>query len=143
MTSIDAARAQLTKTPQRWLITGAAGFIGSNLLEALLKLGQTVTGLDNFSNGHPHNLEQVRALVGEEAWRNFRFIEGDIRNLADCQSACTDVDFVLHEAALGSVTRSIEDPILTNASNKARRCIVSVQRPHPGRPSHASRGGLR
>ena len=117
MTSIDTARAQLIKTPQRWLITGAAGFIGSNLLEALLKLGQTVTGLDNFSNGHRHNLEQVRVLVGEETWRNFRFIEGDIRHLADCQNACTDVDFVLHEAALGSVTRSIEDPILTNASN--------------------------
>ena len=117
MTSIDQARSQLSTTPQRWLITGVAGFIGSNLLEALLKLGQTVTGLDNLSNGYRHNLEQVRAIVGEMAWRNFRFIEGDIRNLADCQNACTDVDFVLHQAALGSVTRSIDDPILTNASN--------------------------
>ncbi|MBC7574276.1 MAG: Vi polysaccharide biosynthesis UDP-N-acetylglucosaminuronic acid C-4 epimerase TviC [Herminiimonas sp.] len=117
MTNFKDAQQQLIDTPRRWLVTGAAGFIGSNLLEALLRLGQTVTGLDNFSNGHRHNLEQVRALVGEAAWRNFRFIEGDIRHLADCIDACTGVDFVLHEAALGSVTRSIEDPILTNASN--------------------------
>ena len=117
MTTFQEAQQQLRAQPRRWLVTGVAGFIGSNLLEALLKLGQNVTGLDNFSNGHHHNLEQVRALVGEAAWARFRFIEGDIRTLADCTDACRDVDFVLHEAALGSVTRSIEDPILTNASN--------------------------
>jgi UDP-N-acetylglucosamine 4-epimerase len=117
MTTFQEAQQQLRAQPRRWLVTGVAGFIGSNLLEALLKLGQHVTGLDNFSNGHRHNLEQVRALVGEAAWARFRFIEGDIRTLGDCTDACKDVDFVLHEAALGSVTRSIEDPILTNASN--------------------------
>ena len=117
MTTFTDAQQTLTQAPCRWLVTGVAGFIGSNLLEALLRLGQQVTGLDNFSNGHRHNLDQVRAIVGEEAWRNFRFIEGDIRNLADCVDACTGVDYVLHEAALGSVTRSIEDPIVTNASN--------------------------
>ena len=117
MTTFIEAQQALSQAPRRWLVTGVAGFIGSNLLEALLRLGQTVTGLDNFSNGHHHNLDQVRALVGEAAWANFRFIEGDIRNLADCVDACTGVDHVLHEAALGSVTRSIDDPILTNASN--------------------------
>ncbi len=100
-----------------WLITGVAGFIGSNLLEALLKLNQKVTGLDNFFTGYRHNLEQVRELVGPEAWRNFNFIEGDIRKLEDCVTGCTGVDYVLHHAALGSVPRSIEDPILANENN--------------------------
>ncbi|AKU23090.1 SDR family oxidoreductase [Massilia sp. MB5] len=100
-----------------WLITGVAGFIGSNLLEALLKLNQRVTGLDNFATGHRHNLEQVQALVGAQAWENFSFIEGDIRQRADCEHACAGVDFVLHEAALGSVTRSIEDPLATHETN--------------------------
>jgi UDP-N-acetylglucosamine/UDP-N-acetylgalactosamine 4-epimerase len=100
-----------------WLITGVAGFIGSNLLETLLRAGQRVTGLDNFSTGFQHNLDEVRDLVGPQAWRKFRFIEGDIREFADCEEACNHVDFVLHQAALGSVQRSIEDPILTNASN--------------------------
>ena len=117
MMTYPDARAHLQNEPRHWLITGVAGFIGSNLLEALLALGQRVTGLDNFSNGHRHNLDQVRAIVGEDAWRNFRFVEGDIRHPADCAEACREVDFVLHQAALGSVTRSIEDPVLTNASN--------------------------
>jgi UDP-N-acetylglucosamine 4-epimerase len=99
------------------LITGVAGFIGSNLLETLLKLGQKVTGLDNLSNGFRHNLDQVQNLVGPDNWRNFTFIEGDIRNLEDCAAACAGADYVLHEAALGSVSRSIKDPILTNANN--------------------------
>nr|WP_229429805.1 SDR family oxidoreductase [Massilia sp. ZL223] len=100
-----------------WLVTGAAGFIGSNLVEALLKLNQRVTGLDNFATGHRHNLEQVKDSVTEGAWMKFNFIEGDIRNPADCARACEGVDFVLHQAALGSVSRSIDNPALTNAVN--------------------------
>ena len=100
-----------------WLITGVAGFIGSNLLEQLLKLNQRVAGLDNFATGHLDNLNEVRRLVSPEQWAGFTFIEGDIRNLVDCQKACTDVDYVLHQAALGSVPRSIKDPVTTNATN--------------------------
>lgn len=113
----ERTRAALRANPTTWLITGVAGFIGSNLLEALLELGQSVVGLDNFSTGSPRNLDEVRASVGGEAWQRFRFIEGDIRNLADCQAACAGVEIVLHQAALGSVPRSIDDPIATNASN--------------------------
>jgi len=100
-----------------WLITGVAGFIGSNLLETLLKLNQRVVGLDNFATGHRHNFDQVRALVAPDQWARFSFIEGDIRNLEDCNKACKGVKYVLHQAALGSVPRSIEDPIATNATN--------------------------
>lgn len=100
-----------------WLVTGAAGFIGSNLVEALLRRGQRVTGLDNFATGHQHNLDQVRDLVGPGLWANFTFIEADIRDLASCQRACEGADFVLHEAALGSVSRSIDNPIGTNDTN--------------------------
>ncbi len=103
-----------TKT---WLITGVAGFIGSNLLETLLMQNQTVVGLDNFSTGHQKNLDEVQSTVTAEQWQRFRFIEGDIRNLEDCKAACDDADVVLHQAALGSVPRSIEDPITTNANN--------------------------
>ena len=95
-------------------MTGCAGFIGSNLLETLLKLGQTVTGLDNFATGHQRNLDEVRASVSPEQWARFTFIEGDIRDLAACQRAVQGVDFVLHQAALGSVPRSLKDPITTN-----------------------------
>ncbi|GAB3786519.1 SDR family oxidoreductase [Dyella agri] len=100
-----------------WLVTGAAGFIGSNLVEALLGLGQTVVGLDNFATGHRRNLDEVERLVGPAAWSRFRFIDGDIRELADCRAACTGVRHVLHQAALGSVPRSIEDPLATHAAN--------------------------
>ena len=117
MSRYQEVQQYLKDHQHHWLITGVAGFIGSNLLEALLRLNQKVTGLDNFSTGHRHNLEQVKELVGPEEWRNFNFIEGDIRNLEDCRNACKGVDYVLHEAALGSVPRSIEDPILTNESN--------------------------
>ncbi|NVI84900.1 SDR family oxidoreductase [Janthinobacterium sp. BJB401] len=162
------ACAQLTREPRRWLVTGVAGFIGSHLLETLLKLGQEVRGLDNFMTGHRHNLEQVRASVGEDAWRRFTFVEGDIRDPQACARACgvpaqagsadgseadgepegeideadgasdgrgsslgkrgrasagdsvtagVAVDYVLHQAALGSVSRSLEDPLLCHAVN--------------------------
>ncbi|MGE8683080.1 MAG: NAD-dependent epimerase/dehydratase family protein [Acinetobacter sp.] len=108
---------QLKAQPKTWLVTGVAGFIGSNLLETLLKLDQTVVGLDNFATGHQHNLDEVQSLVSAEQWAKFSFIEGDIRKLEDCQKACAGVDYVLHEAALGSVPRSIADPITTNDTN--------------------------
>jgi len=102
---------------QTWLVTGCAGFIGSNLIESLLQRGQKVVGLDNFSTGFQHNLDQVEAAVGRETWKRFRFIEGDIRSLDTCRGACKGVDYVLHEAALGSVPRSIDDPITSHESN--------------------------
>ena len=108
---------QLQQQPKTWLITGVAGFIGSNLLETLLLLNQKVVGLDNFATGFQHNLDEVQALVSAEQWQGFQFIEGDIRNLDDCNTACTGVDYVLHQAALGSVPRSIADPIATNHTN--------------------------
>ncbi len=117
MSEYDNILKKLHSQRYRWLVTGAAGFIGSNLVEALLRLNQTVVGLDNFATGHQHNLDQVQALIGEQAWRNFSFIRGDICDLATCVQACNQVDFVLHHAALGSVPRSIEDPILSNQSN--------------------------
>lgn len=117
MSQYQTVCEQLKQNPKTWLVTGVAGFIGSNLLETLLKLDQTVVGLDNFATGHQHNLDEVQSLVSAEQWAKFSFIEGDIRNLEDCQKACTGVDYVLHQAALGSVPRSIADPITTNAAN--------------------------
>lgn len=108
---------QLNEQPKKWLITGVAGFIGSNLLETLLKNNQKVVGLDNFSTGYQRNLDQVKDLVSQDQWDKFSFIEGDIRNLEDCKAGCSTVDFVLHQAALGSVPRSIDDPISTNENN--------------------------
>lgn len=107
----------LKENPRSWLVTGCAGFIGSNLLEALLKLGQTVTGLDNFSTGFQHNLDQVQEAVAPEAWQKFCFIEGDITNAETCAAACKGQDYVLHQAALGSVPRSVADPLTTNENN--------------------------
>ena len=119
MTSIayEKIKKSLINEPKTWLITGVAGFIGSNLLETLLLLNQKVVGLDNFATGFQHNLDEVQGLVSKAQWQNFIFIEGDIRNLDDCQTACADVDYVLHQAALGSVPRSIADPINTNDTN--------------------------
>ena len=107
----------LQKKPSHWLITGVAGFIGSNLLETLLSLGQHVTGLDNFLTGYQKNLDRVHDIVGDEAYSRFTFIKGDIRDLSTCQKALSGVEHVLHEAALGSVPRSIDDPILSNSCN--------------------------
>jgi UDP-N-acetylglucosamine 4-epimerase len=116
-TAFDDALATLQAKPRKWLVTGCAGFIGSNLLERLLRAGQTVVGLDNFATGHRHNLDDVRQQVGDAAWANFQFIEGDIRSLDTCRQAVAGVDHVLHQAALGSVPRSLADPITSNAVN--------------------------
>ena len=111
------AFSSLAKSPKTWLVTGCAGFIGSNLIERLLRMGQDVVGLDNFSTGFRHNLDQVEEAVGPEAWSSFHFIEGDIRDLDTCREACKGAAIVLHQAALGSVPRSIDDPITSHASN--------------------------
>ena len=142
MTAYQQLKTRLPTEPRTWLVTGVAGFIGSNLLETLLKLNQRVVGLDNFATGHQRNLDEVQSLVTAAQWANFSFIKGDIRNLEDCQKAMTfdpsgcdaviasearqsmpspqtpiPVDYVLHQAALGSVPRSLADPILTNSAN--------------------------
>ena len=116
-TNYTELQSRLITTPKTWLVTGVAGFIGSNLLETLLKLNQQVVGLDNFSTGYQRNLNEVKNLVSKEQWLNFNFIKGDIRNLDDCHRSSNGVDYVLHHAAIGSVPRSIEDPITTNANN--------------------------
>lgn len=107
----------LLATPRRWLVTGVAGFIGSNLLEQLLKLEQTVVGLDNFSTGKPANLEEVKGSVTPQQWERFSFVEGDIRTVETCQAVCRQIDYVLHQGALGSVPRSIADPVATTENN--------------------------
>ena len=136
MTAYTQLQTHLHAESKTWLVTGVAGFIGSNLLETLLRLSQRVVGLDNFATGHQRNLDEVQNLVSQEQWRNFQFIQGDIRNLEDCQRAMLflplpfeegrgegspngsiPVDYVLHQAALGSVSRSVEDPITTNSAN--------------------------
>ena len=110
---LDTLRDQ----PRRWLVTGCAGFIGSNLLETLLGLGQTVVGLDNFATGHQYNLDEVEKSVGAQAWSRFTFVQGDIRDLDTCREVTKGIDFVLHQAALGSVPRSLNDPITSNEVN--------------------------
>ncbi len=117
MTAYESMKHQLRTDRRTWLVTGVAGFVGSNLLESLLKLDQRVIGLDNFSTGKQSNLDEVSSMVSEAQWANFAFIEGDIRDLATCQRVCTDVHHVLHQAALGSVPRSIENPIATSQNN--------------------------
>ena len=121
MSKYDEVKKQLIQTPKTWLVTGVAGFIGSNLLETLLLLNQKVIGLDNFATGHQHNLDEVKSEVSQQQWNNFTFIKGDIRNFEDCEKALSTenltVDYILHQAALGSVPRSIADPILTNSAN--------------------------
>jgi UDP-N-acetylglucosamine 4-epimerase len=152
MTAYEKLRAELKRKPKKWLVTGAAGFIGSNIVESLLQLDQNVVGLDNFETSRKRNLEEVKRLAGPSRWRNFRFIEGDIRDLKVCRRACRRVDLVSHQAALGSVPRSIEDPLHTNSCNvsgflnmavAARDCQVrrfvyasssAIYGDHPGLP---------
>ncbi|GAA0815815.1 NAD-dependent epimerase/dehydratase family protein [Colwellia asteriadis] len=117
MTRYQQIQKTLADSPKTWLITGCAGFIGSNLLETLLLLDQNVVGLDNFATGHQHNLDEVKTQVSEAQWLRFNFIEGDIRQVDDCHKACEGVDYILHQAALGSVPRSLADPITTNSTN--------------------------
>lgn len=117
MTAYQKAIHSLASHQYTWLITGVAGFIGSNLLEALLKLDQKVVGMDNLSTGNTENFDDVKKSISTSRWDNFQFIEGDIINTYDCEKACNKVDYVLHQAALGSVPRSIKDPLSTNASN--------------------------
>lgn len=113
----EAIETELKAKSYNWLVTGCAGFIGSHLVESLLNLGQQVVGLDNFSTGYQSNLDDVRSNVGEQRWQSFTFIEGDITHPDTCNAACRNIDFVLHQAALGSVPRSIENPMATNAAN--------------------------
>lgn len=152
MTAYMSLQQQLYAAPKTWLVTGCAGFIGSNLLEQLLKLNQNIVGLDNFSTGKQSNLDEVQSLVSTDQWSRFRFIEGDICDLVTCHQVCSGVDYVLHQAALGSVPRSIDDPITSNASNvtgflnmlvaardsKVRRFVYaassSTYGDHPGLP---------
>ncbi len=115
--AFHAARAALTAHPRRWLVTGSAGFIGSHLVEVLLGCGQEVIGLDDFSTGHRSNLDEVRHAVGDAAWGRHAFVEGDIAQWSTCTRACERVDVVLHQAALGSVPRSIADPRATHSAN--------------------------
>ncbi len=121
MTQFQKIKQALINSPKTWLITGCAGFIGSNLLETLLLLNQKVVGLDNFSTGHQHNLDEVETQVSSQQWQSFHFVKGDIRELSDCNKALSHykegVDYILHQAALGSVPRSIADPLLTNSAN--------------------------
>jgi UDP-N-acetylglucosamine 4-epimerase len=150
---------QLVREPATWLVTGAAGFIGSNLVETLLRAGQRVVGLDNFATGHQRNLAEVRDLLKDACRKRFRFIEGDITDAATCRKACRKVDFVLHQAALGSVPRSIERPLESHASNvtgflnmlaaardaKARRFVYAsssaIYGDHPDLPKREERIG--
>ena len=117
MTAYQNILRAMENAPCTWLVTGVAGFIGSNLLQSLLAVGQQVVGLDNFLTGHRKNLDMVAGLVGPERWQRFTFVEGDIRDIATCRQVCAHVDHVLHEAALGSVPRSIDDPLLSNSCN--------------------------
>lgn len=152
MICVEKTSDQLRSEPKTWLITGVAGFIGSNLLEHLLRLDQRIVGLDNFSTGKRVNLDEVRNSVAESQWQKFSFVEGDIRDLATCHRVCSGVDFILHEAALGSVPRSIADPVSSNENNVSgflnmlvAACDASVKRfvyaassstygDHPGLP---------
>ena len=134
------AREALRGEPRRFLVTGSAGFIGSHLVESLLALGQNVVGLDNFATGFRENLDEIRTSVGADAWRRHAFIEADIGDAHACREACKGVDVVLHEAALGSVPRSIEDPLRTHAANATGflNLLVAARDARVGRIVYAS-----
>ena len=117
MKAYAEAQQRIRSRSRTWLVTGTAGFIAGHLAENLLKLDQNVVGLDNFSTGKRENLAHIRAAVGEARWKRLRFIEGDIRSLATCREACAGAEVVLHQAALGSVPRSIDDPVSSADSN--------------------------
>lgn len=117
LSKYDVRKSELRANPRKWLVTGGAGFIGSNLLETLLELGQDVRCLDNLATGHMYNIEEVKRIVGSEKAKRLTFIEGDIRDIETCHEAMAGVDHVLHQAALGSVPRSIDDPATTNGVN--------------------------
>lgn len=159
MSQDDQLEGTLRASPKSWLVTGAAGFIGSNLVEALLKLDQKVVGFDNFSTGYLKNLQEVQQIVGPKRWTNFKLIENDTRDGAACQSACAGIDYVLHQAALGSVPRSMADPIASHESNvtgflnmlvaardqKAKRLVYAsssaIYGDHPGLPKVEDKTG--
>ncbi len=117
MTAFSVAQGSLRATPRHWLVTGAAGFIGSHVVEKLLSLGQQVRVLDNFFSSGPHNLDAVRGIVGADAAARLEFAEGDIRDAAACARACAGMDQVIHLAALGSVPLSMERPAECNDIN--------------------------
>ena len=117
MSAYEKLQSELKALPRTWLVTGVAGFIASNILETLLKLDQRVIGLDNFATGYRRNLDEVKALVSPEQWARFQFVEGDIAEASVCACVCNGVDFVLHQAALGSVPRSLAEPLATHAAN--------------------------
>lgn len=139
MSAYSELQSRLLTTPHTWLITGVAGFIGSNLLEQLLKLDQRVVGLDNFATGYTRNLDEVKALVTPSQWARFQLVSGDIGDPAVCPQVCAGVDFILHQAALGSVPRSMAEPLATHAANvtgfinlleaaraaKVKRCVYA------------------
>lgn len=157
-TRYDEVCEDLVNTPKRWLVTGVAGFIGSALLERLLDLGQTVVGVDNFITGHKRNIDDVLSIHPDERLQ-FHFIEGDLRDPEIAQRACKDVDVVLHQAALGSVPRSMKDPLASHQHNvdaflnvmwaakeaNVKRVVYasssSVYGDHPGLPKHEDRIG--
>ena len=140
MTTYEKLQRKLRRTPRKWLVTGAAGFIGSHLAETLLQLNQKVVGLDNFSTGTPANLEDLQSSLSIKQRRQFKFIEGDITCDADCKLACRGVDYVLHQAALGSVPRSFADPLSTHLANTTGflKILLAAQKAKVKRVVYAS-----
>jgi UDP-N-acetylglucosamine 4-epimerase len=131
MSAYENLKTHLQTKQYSWLITGVAGFIGSNLLEALLQFNQKVVGLDNFSTGHQRNLNEVQSIVTPTQWQNFSFMQADISNFASCQAACSGVDYVLHQAALGSVPRSVEDQKSTSLSRWMGQWVTCTAKTGP------------